>query len=95
MGDMFVFLVRDCLRENLSYVGRKWSGEGWREGRGGPGGMYGGMGNLGEGLLEGRDGGRGSLRHEKGKTRPVLVAGDVGCKGRLGLVLFQKQMITI
>ena len=82
--------VRICHTSEESGVAKGGGREG--EGRGG---MYGGMGNLGEGLLEGRDGGRGSLRHEKGKTRPVLVAGDVGCKGRLGLVLFQKQMITI
>ena len=62
-GDMFVFSVRDCLRENLSPVGRKWSGEGWQEGE---------DGGLGGGILEGREGGRGSLRHEKGKSKPVL-----------------------
>ena len=66
-GDMFVFFVRDCLRENLSPVGRKWSGEGWQEERRGMGGL-GGVGVTGSW----RDGGRGSLRHEKGKSMPVL-----------------------
>ena len=31
-NDMFVFLERDCLRENLSPGGRKLSGEGWQKG---------------------------------------------------------------
>ena len=37
--DMFVLCVRDCLRENLSPVGRKWSGEGWHEGEEDGGGI--------------------------------------------------------
>ena len=74
VGDMFVFLVRDCLRENLSYVGRKWSGEGWREGRGGERGDVwrdgepGGRALGGEGWRKGKS----EARERKNKTR-------VGC----------------
>ena len=67
VGDMFVFLVRDCLRENLSYVGRKWSGEGWQEGE---------DGGLGGGILRGREGGRkgkSEARERKKQARVMVV----------------------